>query len=92
MEFELSPEGAIDLAALVGHCATVNAADTVERVFETFRDTGVEFLAIVEGDRLLGMCSRHGINVLCSAGATVFRSGRGNRSRSISLLPKPGSL
>ena len=64
VEFELSPDGMIDLAGLVGHCATVNAADTVERVFEMFRDTGVEFLAIVEDDRLLGMCSRHGIRTL----------------------------
>ena len=57
-------EGAVDLRMLIGHCQTVSAGDSVEHVFETFRHSGLEFLAIVEGERLLGMCSRHAIDSL----------------------------
>ncbi len=61
---ELLSEGAIDLRTLIGHRETVSASDSVESVFETFRQTTVEFLAIVDGDRLAGMCSRHAIDSL----------------------------
>jgi len=49
---------------LIGHRQVVSAGDSVEHVFETFRHSGLEFLAIVEGERLLGMCSRHAIDSL----------------------------
>ena len=51
---ELLSEGAIDLRTLIGHRETVRASDNVESVFDTFRRTNVEFLAIIDGDRLLG--------------------------------------
>src|SRR6266566_4365545 len=57
-------EGAIDLRLLIGHCQTVSASGSVEHVFETFRHNGLEFLAIVDGKRLIGMCSRHAIDSL----------------------------
>jgi hypothetical protein len=57
-------EGAQDLRLLIGHRQTVSASDSVEQVFETFRHNGLEFLAIVDGERLLGMCSRHVIDSL----------------------------
>jgi hypothetical protein len=57
-------EGASDLRMLIGHCQTVSAGDIVEHVFETFRHSDLEFLAIVDGERLLGMCSRHAIDSL----------------------------
>jgi len=57
-------EGAIDQRLLIGHCQTVSASDSVEHVFETFRHNGLEFLAIVDGERLIGMCSRHAIDSL----------------------------
>ena len=61
---ELLSEGAIDLRTLIGHRETVSASDSVESVFDAFRRTTVEFLAIVDGDRLVGMCSRHAIDSL----------------------------
>ena len=61
---ELLSEGAIDLRTLIGHRETVSASDSVESVFDAFRQTTVEFLAIVDGDRLVGMCSRHAIDSL----------------------------
>ncbi|PYL83515.1 MAG: hypothetical protein DMF23_09235 [Verrucomicrobia bacterium] len=57
-------EGAIDQRLLIGHCQTVSASDSVEHVFEIFRHNGLEFLAIVDGERLIGMCSRHAIDSL----------------------------
>ena len=57
-------EGATDLRILISHRQTVSAADSVEHVFEAFRHSDLEFLAIVEGERLLGMCSRHAIDSL----------------------------
>ena len=57
-------EGAVDLRILIGHRQTVSAGDSVEHVFETFRHSDLEFLAIVDGERLLGMCSRHAIDSL----------------------------
>ena len=57
-------EGAVDLRMLIGHRQTVSASDSVERVFETFRHSDLEFLAIVDGERLLGMCLRHAIDSL----------------------------
>ena len=46
-------EGAVDLRMLIGHRRIVSAGDNVEHVFETFRHSDVEFLAIVDGERLL---------------------------------------
>src|SRR6476620_2170466 len=57
-------EGAVDLRILIGHRQTVSAGDSIEHVFETFRHNDLEFLAIVDGERLLGMCSRHAIDSL----------------------------
>src|SRR6476620_362833 len=57
-------EGATDLRILIGHRQTVSAGDSVEHVFETLRHSDLEFLGIVDGERLLGMCSRHAIDSL----------------------------
>jgi len=57
-------EGASDLRLLIGHRQIVSAPDSVEHVFETFRHSDLEFLAIIDGERLLGMCSRHAIDSL----------------------------
>ena len=77
---ELLSEGAIDLRTLIGHRETVRASDNVESVFDTFRRTNVEFLAIIDGDRLVGMCSRHAVDSLfgrplwfLALGAQVYR-------------------
>ncbi len=61
---EISSEGSISLPALIGHCEKVDASVSVESAFETFRQNSVEFLAVVDGKELVGMCSRHAINSL----------------------------
>jgi serine phosphatase RsbU (regulator of sigma subunit) len=49
---------AVDLRSLVDHAAAVAAATTVERVQQEFARTGVAFLAVLDGDQLLGVCAR----------------------------------
>ena len=57
-------ESAIDLRELISHREVVNVADSVENVFEVFRHNQLEFLGVVDGERLVGMCSRHSVNTL----------------------------
>src|SRR5262245_66335125 len=49
---------AIDLRALVSHRTSTQSSATMETVFETFKNGTVNFVAVLEGERLLGMCSR----------------------------------
>jgi two-component system, cell cycle sensor histidine kinase and response regulator CckA len=48
-----------DLAWLVEHHTAVQGEDTVDEVFEAFAAHGREYVAVLEGQRLLGLCS-HG--------------------------------
>jgi hypothetical protein len=50
----------IDLRALIGHRAATQANAAVESVADTFKTGSVNFVAVLEGQRLLGMCSRQG--------------------------------
>jgi sigma-B regulation protein RsbU (phosphoserine phosphatase) len=54
----------IDLRELVGHSNTVEASTKTEDVARTFSQTNVEFLAVLESDKLAGMCSRHELSAL----------------------------
>src|SRR4030095_151836 len=54
----------IDLRELVGHSNTVAASTKTEDVARTFSQINVEFLAVLEGDKLAGMCSRHELSAL----------------------------
>src|SRR5215831_17176315 len=49
---------AIDLRALVSHRSATQSSATMEAVFEIFKNGVVNFVAVLDGQRLLGMCSR----------------------------------
>jgi phosphoserine phosphatase RsbU/P len=48
----------IDLRALVSHRTATQNSATMETVFEIFKDGVANFVAVLDGERLLGMCSR----------------------------------
>src|SRR5215467_3070071 len=54
----------VDLRALVGHGTATNAGASVESVAEIFKSGPANFVAVLEGQRLLGMCSRTEIAAL----------------------------
>src|SRR5262249_29295510 len=54
----------IDLRALIGHRTATQAGGSVESVADTFKSGSVNFVAVLEGQRLLGMCSRQDIAAL----------------------------
>ena len=54
----------VDLRTLVSHQTAVQTKDTVESVFAAFAKDNVEFTAVLEGGRLVGLCSRHQISEL----------------------------
>ena len=54
----------IDLRTLVGHRTATHASASVESVAEIFKDGPANFVAVLEGQRLLGMCSRQEIAAL----------------------------
>jgi sigma-B regulation protein RsbU (phosphoserine phosphatase) len=54
----------IDLRVLIGHRTATQASASVESVADTFKTGTVNFVAVLEGQRLLGMCSRQEIAAL----------------------------
>jgi len=48
----------IDLRALVSHRIATQSGASMEAVLEIFKDGIVNFVAVLQGERLLGMCSR----------------------------------
>jgi len=48
----------IDLRVLIGHRTATQASASVESVAEMFKTESANFIAVLEGQRLLGMCSR----------------------------------
>src|SRR5215471_4897300 len=54
----------IELRALVSHRTATPASASVESVAEIFKDGPANFVAVLEGQRLLGMCSRTEIAAL----------------------------
>jgi phosphoserine phosphatase RsbU/P len=54
----------VDLRTLVSHRTAVQANDTVESVFAAFAKDNVEFIAVLDASRLVGLCSRHQISEL----------------------------
>ena len=54
----------IDLRTLVSHQTAVQTIDTVESVLAAFAKGNVEFIAVLNGSKLLGLCSRHQISQL----------------------------
>jgi hypothetical protein len=54
----------IDLRVLIGHRTATQASASVESVAEIFKTGSANFVAVLEGQRLLGMCSRQEIAAL----------------------------
>jgi len=54
----------IELRVLIGHRMATQAGASVESVADTFKTGTVNFVAVLEGQRLLGMCSRQEIAAL----------------------------
>jgi phosphoserine phosphatase RsbU/P len=48
----------IDLRALVSHRTATQSSATMETVFEIFKNGTANFVAVLDDERLLGMCSR----------------------------------
>jgi phosphoserine phosphatase RsbU/P len=48
----------IDLRVLVSHRTATLSSATMETVFELFKNSVTNFVAVLDGERLLGMCSR----------------------------------
>jgi phosphoserine phosphatase RsbU/P len=57
LEFPLRAES-MDLAALISHNTATQGSASMESVAEIFKRQVVNFVAVLEGERLLGMCSR----------------------------------
>ena len=49
---------AVDLRSLVGHTASVPAELTVEALQAEFAHTNADFLAVIDGNHLIGVCAR----------------------------------
>jgi hypothetical protein len=56
--------GDVDLRTLVSHRTAVQTNDTVESVFAAFAKGNVEFIAVLDAAKLVGLCSRHEISEL----------------------------
>ena len=54
----------IDLRVLIGHRTATEATASVESVADIFKTGSVNFVAVLDGQRLLGMCSRQEIAAL----------------------------
>jgi len=54
----------VDLRSLVNHSLAVQIADTTESVFTSFAKSKAEFMAVLDGERLVGICSRHRLSEL----------------------------
>ena len=63
LDFPLRAES-IDLAALISHNTATQGTASMEKVSEIFKSEIVNFVAVLEDERLLGMCSRQGTTTL----------------------------
>ncbi|HEY5706465.1 MAG TPA: SpoIIE family protein phosphatase [Terrimicrobiaceae bacterium] len=54
----------IDLKALIGHTTSVQAEARLEDVYQLFEKHKIAFIAVLENERVIGMCSRWQIGML----------------------------
>lgn len=54
----------VDLRSLISHRVAVQIADTTESVFTLFAKSETEFMAVLDRERLVGICSRHRLSEL----------------------------
>ena len=54
----------VDLRSLISHSVAVQRGDTTESVFTRFANSQTEFMAVLDGERLVGICCRHRLSEL----------------------------
>ena len=62
-----SADAAFDLEKMIGHRESVQAAENLEAVHKRFTSHQFEFMAVLDGDRFLGLCSRQEVGMLLGA-------------------------
>lgn len=60
----VSCPGSVDLRRLIGHSASVRADQTVVEAFQSFSRHGVDFMAVLQEDKPVGLCSKRDIGML----------------------------
>lgn len=55
---------ALDLESLIEHRAAISSAATVEAAYEQFCAVDADFMAVIDGERLTGVCTRREIGQL----------------------------
>ena len=63
----VTARGAADLCALVGHREAVQAGDALETVHRRFAEHQQEYMAVLDGDRLIGLCARRQVGMTLGA-------------------------
>jgi serine phosphatase RsbU (regulator of sigma subunit) len=58
---------AVDLVTLISHTHCVADDEPLEQIYKSFQINGCDFMAVLVGERLLGMCSRREIGMLLGA-------------------------
>jgi hypothetical protein len=54
----------IDLRTLIGHATAVQAEGKLEDIYQLFEKHNIAFIAVLENERVIGMCSRWQIGML----------------------------
>ena len=54
----VTARGAADLCALIGHREAVQVGDALEAVHRRFAEHQQEYMAVLDGDRFIGLCAR----------------------------------
>ena len=54
----------VDLRRLISRSIAVQIGDTTESVFTRFAKSQTEFMAVLDRERLVGICSRHRLSEL----------------------------
>jgi serine phosphatase RsbU (regulator of sigma subunit) len=57
----------LELRSLLGHCESIAADATLEVAHRRFAENGRDFMAVVDGERLLGVCARREISMQLGA-------------------------
>ncbi|MDQ8203947.1 SpoIIE family protein phosphatase [Pelagicoccus sp. SDUM812003] len=67
-------EQSLDLASRIGHRLSVDADDSLESVRERFEQHAYEYMAVLEGQALIGLCSRSRLGMVLGSryGHAVF--------------------
>jgi serine phosphatase RsbU (regulator of sigma subunit) len=64
---QASTHGAVDICALIGHREAVQAGDALEAVHRRFAEHHQEYMAVLDGDRLIGLCARRQVGMTLGA-------------------------